>query len=152
MWKAHLRGEETSLNPLSMMEALIGAMIHSAVLAKTRHNTDGSALIDFSKKLQSAIHLQMTSPNGGTRDLCGPTGLTTPQFVAAVRARLDSSLAGKKHTEPIKTAKFIDEFEVDVKKMKDMFDSIDTDKSGRINFDEFCVGMRKLGVTPRKLD
>lgn len=32
MWYAHLRGEETSLNPLSMMEALLGAMLHSSVL------------------------------------------------------------------------------------------------------------------------
>lgn len=26
MWQAHLRGEETSFNPLGMVEALIGAM------------------------------------------------------------------------------------------------------------------------------
>jgi isocitrate dehydrogenase len=26
LWEAHLRGEETSLNPLGMVEALIGAM------------------------------------------------------------------------------------------------------------------------------
>jgi isocitrate dehydrogenase len=37
MWFAHLRGEETSLNPLSMMEALIGAMQHSAALAIQRN-------------------------------------------------------------------------------------------------------------------
>ena len=27
MWEAHLRGEETSFNPLGMVEALIGAMV-----------------------------------------------------------------------------------------------------------------------------
>lgn len=32
MWQAHLRGEEVSLNPLSMMEALIGAIHHSVYL------------------------------------------------------------------------------------------------------------------------
>ena len=85
MWKAHLRGEETSLNPLSMMEALIGAMIHSAVLAKA--DPAAPALIAFSKKLQSAIHLQMTSPGGGTQDLCGPKGLTTKHFVKVHMAR-----------------------------------------------------------------
>merc|ERR1719162_1824326 len=33
MWAAHLRGEETSMNPLGMAEALLGAMNHAAVLA-----------------------------------------------------------------------------------------------------------------------
>merc|ERR1719276_705092 len=33
MWEAHQRGEEHSFNPLGMVEALIGAMNHSAHLA-----------------------------------------------------------------------------------------------------------------------
>ena len=33
MWEAHQRGEETSLNPLGMVEALIGAMNHAATLS-----------------------------------------------------------------------------------------------------------------------
>ena len=32
MWNAHLRGEETSFNPLGMVEALMGAMNHAAAL------------------------------------------------------------------------------------------------------------------------
>jgi isocitrate dehydrogenase len=32
MWEAHLRGAETSINPLGLVEALIGAMRHSADL------------------------------------------------------------------------------------------------------------------------
>jgi isocitrate dehydrogenase len=96
MWHAHLKGEETSLNPLSMMEALVGAMIHSATLGKERKTqADNDALIAFSKKLQTAIHEQMTCVDGGTRDLCGAKGLTTAQFVAAVRKRLDAALAKK---------------------------------------------------------
>ena len=132
-----------------MMEALIGAMIHSCVLAK--NHADSAKMIDFSKKLQSAIHAQMTTPMGGTRDLCGPKGLTTQQFVKAVRNRLDLSLQGKKSPETTKATSFVDEFEVDNKKMKEMFDSIDIDKSGRINFDEFVVAMKKLGIAPKKL-
>lgn len=31
-------------------------------------------LTEFSKKLQKAIHVQMTTPGKGTRDLSGPTG------------------------------------------------------------------------------
>jgi isocitrate dehydrogenase len=36
LWHAHLRGEETSLNPLGMVEALIGAMDHAASLASVK--------------------------------------------------------------------------------------------------------------------
>ena len=32
LWHAHLRGEETSLNPLGLVEAMIGAMQHAAKL------------------------------------------------------------------------------------------------------------------------
>ena len=32
LWEAHLRGEETSFNPLGMAEALIGAVNHAATL------------------------------------------------------------------------------------------------------------------------
>jgi hypothetical protein len=58
--QAHLRGEETSLNPLSMMEALIGAMQHSAVLAGPA--SPSAPLAPFSKHLQASIHAQMTTP------------------------------------------------------------------------------------------
>ena len=32
MWEAHLKGQSTSLNPLGMVEALIGAMNYAAEL------------------------------------------------------------------------------------------------------------------------
>ena len=32
LWHMHLRGEETSMNPLGMVVALLGAMDHAAVL------------------------------------------------------------------------------------------------------------------------
>lgn len=73
----------------------------------------------------------------------------------AVRARLDASLAGKPFIEPSSArqpAQFADAYDVDVAKMKEMFDSIDSDKSGKIDFPEFCVAMKKLGVAPKKLD
>merc|ERR1719240_887190 len=51
MWEAHLRGEETSLNPLGMLEALIGAMNHAADL-------DGSTpqIYEYTTQLRSVIH------------------------------------------------------------------------------------------------
>lgn len=97
----------------------------------------------------------MTTPGKATRDLSGPTGLTTPQFVAAVRHRLDLYLAGKSDADiapPSTPAPIVDAFPVDVKLMKELFDKLDTDKNGTIDFDEFSAGLKKLGVTPRKLD
>jgi len=88
MWQAHLKGQEGSLNPLSMMEALIGAVKHSVVLAK-----GPSSLCDFANILQKSIHEQMVTPGKASRDLSGPTGLSTEQFVAAVRKRIDEKLS-----------------------------------------------------------
>jgi hypothetical protein len=47
-------------------------------------------LSNFANKLQKAIYAQMTQPGKATRDFSGPTGLTTEQFVQAVKARLDA--------------------------------------------------------------
>jgi len=152
MWHAHLRGEETSLNPLSMMEALIGAMKHSAALMRDSAGGDAQVekeadkLTDFCGKLQGSIHVQMTSANGGTRDLCGASGLTTKQFVAAVKARLDAQLAAQE--DGTKTP--MDSLEIDIAKVRQMLDAVDTDKSGRINFDGFVAGLQRLAAAPRK--
>lgn len=154
MYHAHKRGEETSLNPLSMMEALIGAMKHSVVL-NTKNNggkmtKNDENYIAFCGKLQSAIHSQMTTPGRASRDLSGPTGLTTEQFVQAVRARLD----GKSHpycqtvagSDPVKDA-----YEADIDKMKALFQQLDTDKNGTIDFNEFVGALKILGVAPKKV-
>ena len=83
MWEAHQRGEETSLNPLGMVEALVGAMSHAESL------TAGGPgpITDFASRLRSIIHKCMVEGQG-TRDLCGPEGLTTEQFVEVVAKRL----------------------------------------------------------------
>jgi len=85
MWHDYKAGKECSLNPLSMMEALIGAIRHSVILSKGPKELD-----QFALKLQSAIHEQMATPGKATRDLSGPSGLTTEQFVEAVTKKLES--------------------------------------------------------------
>jgi isocitrate dehydrogenase len=152
MYHAHKRGEETSLNPLSMMEALIGAMNHSALLHIKRSGKKTSNeenYLEFSKKLQQAIHTQMTTPGKASRDLSGPSGLTTEQFVKAVRERLESGNITQQ--DSVKPLKVEDPYVTDKAKMREMFDSLDTDHSGKIDFDEFVVAMKKLGIAPRKL-
>lgn len=84
MDEARLRGEETSLNPLGMVEGLIGAMNHAAEV----HDVDKARTLAFTAKMRAVIH-QLFREGKGTRDLCGPTGLTTEQFVDAVAEHLD---------------------------------------------------------------
>jgi len=153
MWNAHNRGEETSLNPLSMMEALIGALKHSVVLAK-----GDPEITEFASKLQAAIYAQMVTPGKATRDLSGPSGLTTPQFVQAVREKLDASLTKSASellaeivaaTEKKAPITIVDAVDTDLVRIKSLFDLLDTDSSGQISLEEFTRGVKKLGIAPR---
>lgn len=94
----------------------------------------------------------MTTPNGGTRDLCGPTGLTTAQFVACVKNRIETNnftIDPTPTSTPPPPVK--DPYEIDLDKIRELFDSLDTNKSGTIDFHEFSKGIKKLGVAPRKI-
>mmetsp|Transcript_9592 Transcript_9592/g.14376 ORF Transcript_9592/g.14376 Transcript_9592/m.14376 type:complete len:486 (+) Transcript_9592:52-1509(+) len=145
MWDDHLAGKETSLNPLGMVEALIGAINHSAHLSDTPYENQINL---FTGTLRSVIHSKMVNGEG-TRDLCGPSGLTTEQFVDTVSEALDASLpiiASEK-----KQAVFEDVSKVDMDALQAMFNDLDTDGNGSISFDEFSKGLRRLGVQPRKL-
>ena len=48
-WNAHLKGIETSFNPLGMAEALMGALTHDQVFVKMKnsHNTPKNLLKNF---------------------------------------------------------------------------------------------------------
>ncbi len=145
MWHAHLRGEQTSLNPLSMMEALIGAIQHSIKLQTTSNND----LINFTSNLQKAIYSQMTTLGKATKDLSGPKGLTTEQFVQAVKDRID----GKKseyHTPD--SSSTTSDPEIDTNLVKNLFDQLDTDKNGSISIEEFTKGLKFLGVSPKTVE
>ena len=47
MWEDHLAGKETSMNPLGMVEALIGAMQHAAEL-----QGGNEAIMDYTLKVR----------------------------------------------------------------------------------------------------
>ena len=82
MYVRHLNGDETSLNPLGLVVALIGAMNHSEKLS----NGNGE-IKTFTDKLYKSM-CELMADGQGTRDLCGPAGLTTEGFVDAVAAKL----------------------------------------------------------------
>eukprot|EP00740_Mantoniella_antarctica_P021658 CAMPEP_0198682688 /NCGR_PEP_ID=MMETSP1468-20131203/9221_1 /TAXON_ID=1461545 /ORGANISM="Mantoniella sp, Strain CCMP1436" /LENGTH=533 /DNA_ID=CAMNT_0044425935 /DNA_START=149 /DNA_END=1751 /DNA_ORIENTATION=+ len=79
---ARLRGEETSLNPLGMVEGLMGAMNHAADI-----HGGADEVHPYTAKLRAVIH-KLFREGRGTRDLCGAGGLTTEQFIDAVADEL----------------------------------------------------------------
>jgi isocitrate dehydrogenase len=83
-----IKGEETSVNPIGMVYALRGAIDHSATLAKS---SDEAAIKNFAKNMYDAMCEAMASGKG-TRDLSGPSGLTTQGFVAEVASRIKQKM------------------------------------------------------------
>ena len=151
MWQAHLRGEKTSLNPLSMMEALIGAIKHSVKLSQNQYQA--KEIIEFANKLQKAIYSQMTTNGKATRDLSGPSGLCTEDFVVAVKDRIDE-VGSEKHV-PVKgedAAELKDVEPIDVEKVRTFFNEIDVDKDRTICIKEFTRALKLLQITPKKID
>jgi len=151
MWDAHQRGEPTSLNPLGMVEALIGAMNHAAALQGG--DTDLEA---FTSKLRKSIHKSFAL-GYGTKDLCGESGLSTESFVEHISALLDAPdldayLEGLESTDeeemplPVSVAKDLDE-----EKARELFIDLDKNNDGVIDFDEFKNFLVRYRLHPKKI-
>ncbi len=84
MYQKHLKGEETSLNPLGLVYALKEAMDYSEELEKGKV----SEIKAFSDKMYKAICKLMVEGKG-TRDLCGSSGATTEKFIELVARELN---------------------------------------------------------------
>ncbi len=89
----HLRGEETSTNPMATIYAWSGAL-------RKRGELDGLAdLVAFADKLEAAC-IQTLNDGIMTKDLCGlvvpgtpVTAVNSAAFIAAIRERLEALLA-----------------------------------------------------------
>ena len=79
LWQQHKQGRETSLNPLGLIEALIGAINYST----TMESFYKAEIQDFTRILRNTIHKSFVA-GFGTRDLSGDSGLTTEGFVEHV--------------------------------------------------------------------
>eukprot|EP00419_Tripos_fusus_P073452 CAMPEP_0172877692 /NCGR_PEP_ID=MMETSP1075-20121228/107646_1 /TAXON_ID=2916 /ORGANISM="Ceratium fusus, Strain PA161109" /LENGTH=473 /DNA_ID=CAMNT_0013729305 /DNA_START=26 /DNA_END=1447 /DNA_ORIENTATION=- len=155
LWHAHLRGEETSMNPLGMVMALVDAMDHAA----TFDPNSKAAVNKFTLSVKEAMFKAFREGNG-TRDLTGPKGLTTEQFVAAVAADIELFMKAPQppvpYVPPPEAAKVADRkhrraySNVDEKAMRAFFDRFDTDKNGDISFAEFVDMALTLGIAPEK--
>jgi len=90
------KGEETSVNPIGMVFALRGAIDHSVNLAEASKELDAPTakkIHEFAGNMYDAMCEAMASGKG-TRDLSGPSGLTTEQFIDEVASRLAKKAAG----------------------------------------------------------
>mmetsp|Transcript_5647 Transcript_5647/g.11704 ORF Transcript_5647/g.11704 Transcript_5647/m.11704 type:complete len:540 (+) Transcript_5647:101-1720(+) len=160
LWHLHLAGKETSLNPLGLVEAMIGAMEHAAVLDAERNPDDNEKVIakdkifNYTKTLRTALHNTFRYGQG-TRDMSGPSGFTTEDFIKKVGWRLTRYLAAQyeeapppKLTEP--DLKFRRNYNIDEEEVNKMFVRFDKDKDGFLNYEEFTRMLVKLNVAPQK--
>merc|ERR1740115_115072 len=143
MWEDHLNGKETSMNPLGMVEALIGAMQHSAHLAGGQDD-----VVEYTLMLRRLMHKAMVTGKG-TRDLCGPSGLTTEEFVDYIASGIAN---GGTFPDEGESDAAVEPYQgdVDMESIEKMFKSLDSNGDGVISLDEFATGLRKLNAHPRQ--
>lgn len=162
LWLDHLAGKETSLNPLGLVEALIGAMVHAAQLELDANPKDKSVLNmhdftnNFATTLRTALHNTFRYGQG-TRDMCGPTGYSTEDFIAKVAWRLNRYLAEQEEEfappELTEDDLVVPKEKLDVMDQKailKLFEKYDKSGEGKIDFKNFSKMLVKMGVAPKK--
>jgi len=159
LWASHLAGKETSLNPLGLVEALIGAMQHASMLQVDNNAGDAETanvhrrVMNFTSTLRLAIHNTFRYGQG-TRDMSGPSGYTTEDFIRKVKWRLDRYVAAQIEEHPPELPEpdrhFVRNYDVDEASVKKLFEKYDVDGSGNIGFKEFEKMLVHLGVAPKK--
>jgi isocitrate dehydrogenase len=160
LWHDHLAGKETSLNPLGLVEAMIGAMEHAGTLQAENNpddkesQTDKDKILNFTSTLRDALHNTFRYGQG-TRDMSGPSGYTTEDFVRKVAWRLKRYLAMQydeapppKLSEPDR--KFDKNYDIDHEAVNLLFNKYDTNKDGVINFEEFTRMLVKMNMAPKR--
>jgi isocitrate dehydrogenase len=159
LWHDHLAGKETSLNPLGLVEAMIGAMQHAAALDVERNPGNATKEIvqkkvkNYTETLREAIHNTFRYGQG-TRDMSGPGGFTTEDFIAKVAWRLQRYLAMQHEEAPPPqlrepSRKYRRNFNVDTEAVNKMFHKFDKNGDGLIDYEEFEAMMIKLNLAPK---
>lgn len=139
------------MNPLGMVEALMGSMNHASSLDKLNYGQEMKQdMSNYIKTLRRALHNTFRYGQG-TRDMAGPAGLTTEAFIAKVANRLERYMAEQEvavDVAQLKETPKVKVFNVDREALEKMFREFDTDNNGAISIDELEIMLTKLGVAP----
>uniref|UniRef100_A0A7S3QEP6 EF-hand domain-containing protein n=2 Tax=Chaetoceros debilis TaxID=122233 RepID=A0A7S3QEP6_9STRA len=159
LWLDHLDGKETSMNPLGMVEALIGAMNHAALLeleADASKQDKFDEIMNYTETLRRAMHNTFRYGQG-TRDMAGPTGFTTEAFIDKVAWRLGRYLSDQVENELPPVLEEPDRSyvrkgfdNIDMAKLHSEFDKYDKEGTGRVGFKDFTKMLVKMGIAPEK--
>eukprot|EP00593_Proboscia_inermis_P005874 CAMPEP_0171298728 /NCGR_PEP_ID=MMETSP0816-20121228/7521_1 /TAXON_ID=420281 /ORGANISM="Proboscia inermis, Strain CCAP1064/1" /LENGTH=410 /DNA_ID=CAMNT_0011773997 /DNA_START=1 /DNA_END=1233 /DNA_ORIENTATION=+ len=160
LWLDHLDGKETSFNPLGLVEAMIGAMQHAAHLDATANPNDSmkqevnEKVKKFTIILRKAMHNTFRYGQG-TKDLSGPSGYSTEDYVRKVAWRLNRYIATEEEEAPPPEVSepdrwFQRNYGVDDDKARTLFEKFDVDRDGSIDYKEFEKMLVSLGVAPLK--
>lgn len=162
LWHDHLAGKETSLNPLGLVEAMIGALQHAAVLDVEKNPSDATKkvtkdqIFNFCTTLRTALHNTFRYGQG-TRDMSGPSGFTTEDFVRKVAWRLQRYLAMQYDEEEglppslqQPDRRFRRNYDIDQDAVNDMFAKYDNNQDGFIDINEFTTMLTNMNLAPRK--
>ena len=160
LWNDHLAGKETSLNPLGLVEAMIGAMQHAATLDAEKFPDDmdkqavKAKVFNFTETLRTSLHNTFRYGQG-TRDMAGPSGFSTEDFIGKVAWRLQRYLAMQDDEAPPPKLREPDRryrrnHDVDTEAVNAMFAKYDKDGDGQIDFAEFENMLVHLGLAPKK--
>lgn len=158
LWHDHLAGKETSLNPLGLVEAMIGAMQHAATLDAEKEPSEEkeevkAKVFHYTETLRTAMHNTFRYGQG-TRDMSGPSGFTTEDYIAKVAWRLERYLTMQDEESPPPTLhepdrKFRRNYDIDVEATNKMFQKYDKNGDGMIDYEEFERMMIKLNLAPK---
>jgi isocitrate dehydrogenase len=144
-----------------MVEAIIGAMQHAATLDVEKHPGDATKqttkdqVFNFTSTLRTALHNTFRYGQG-TRDMSGPSGFTTEDFIDKVAWRLGRYLAQQEDEAPPPKLhepdrKFRRNYDIDEQAVSALFAKYDTDGDGSIDFEEFCTMLIKMNIAPQKV-
>lgn len=130
-----MAGRETSLNPLGLVEAMIGAMEHAATLNADKHPNDVAKqtikdqVFNFTSTLRTSLHNTFRYGQG-TQDMSGPSGFTTEEFIDKVAWRLHRYLSMQYDESPPPTLrepdrKYSRNYDIDEEAVNDLFAQYD---------------------------